>query len=53
MERLTIPDEKIEGEDFIFITIHGIPHNQGWEPIAWRPLPETYRLTQKGARENE
>lgn len=43
MERLTIPDEKIEGEDFIFITIHGIPHNQGWEPIAWRPLPETYR----------
>lgn len=30
-------------EDFIFITIHGIPHNQGWEPIAWRPLPETYR----------
>ena len=26
-------------EDFIFITIHGIPHNQGWEPIAWRPLP--------------
>lgn len=30
-------------EDFIFITIHGIPHNQGWEPIAWRPLPEPYR----------
>lgn len=22
-------------------------------PIAWRPLPEPYRLTQKGARENE
>lgn len=30
-------------EDFIFITMHGIPHNQGWEPIAWCPLPEQYR----------
>lgn len=24
-----------------------------YDVIAWRPLPEPYRLTQKGARENE